>query len=557
MKTTYHHSLRWIVTKEYQSVLSPHTLNQIINLERIKEQKIVRTLPSRTVRYLKPSLPEIPALYLKEYHLPTFFDGIKNILLSPAEREWYIVKKIAKKNVPTFTPLAVGKLRRFGLLKKNYLISKSIDGAKPLKAYVHEGYSNQADSDVLERRRVTISLAQFVRDLHQKGILHQDFHWGNILIEKGDKGIVRFYLMDLHRVTLQPKLTDRQRIKNLASLNTSFYQKVRRTERLRFLKAYIEGDRRWEAHYFHFARLVEAMTDKMMKKMWHKRDKRCIKQNKYFIPFKAGTNKGSINRDFYNSELLGLLCDPDRAFSESVSTIIKDSHTTSSCFIPIKIGGNKVKLHIKRYNYQNIFYALKNLFLTSRGKRVWKVANGLVSRSIPTPQPIAFLEQRKGRFLIKSFFITQKIDQALPLSTLLQKGLSHTLTATPKRKNELLQQGAYTVRKMHERGVWHRDLKSSNILVQGKAGQKEKLYLVDLDSTRIKKRIKEENKIIDLSRLNASLLNTKTVSTPDRLRFLKYYLHVGKTRDQKVGEYWRAIVGQTQKKLKKSGRKFI
>jgi len=557
LKPTYYHKLRWIVKEEYQSILSSYTLDQVINLEGIEEHKIVRTLPSRTVRYLKPSSTEIPALYLKEYHLPTFFDSIKTLFFSPAEREWCAAQKVTQRNVPTFTPLAVGKFRRCGLLKKNYLISKSIDNAKSLKEYTHHYYLSQTISDVPERRKVIIALAKFVKDLHQKGIFHRDFHWGNILIEKAKQGALHFYLMDLHRVKLKSKLTDRQKIKNLSSLNTGFSHKSRRAERLRFLKAYAEENKRWESHYPHFARLIEKMTDKMMVKLWHKRGKRCVKKNKYFAPFKSGTYKGSINRDFYSPELLGLLYNPDQAFSESLCTIIKDSHTTSSCFMPLQIAGEKFEFYIKRYNYQNIFYALKNLFRISRGKRVWKVANGLLSRTIPFPLPIAFLEQRKAGFLIKSFFITQKIDHSIPLITLFQKGLSNAPTETAKIKNELLHQGAHILRRMHERGIRHGDLKASNILVQKRLNGKDHLYLIDLDSTRIKRKITDKDRAKDLARLNASLLDTKTISTPDRLKFLKYYLNIRRTRNQKVREYWKTVAYQTHKKLKKSGRKFI
>jgi tRNA A-37 threonylcarbamoyl transferase component Bud32 len=109
---------------------------------------------------------------------------------------------------------------------------------------------------------------------------------------------------------------------------------------------------------------------------------------------------------------------------------------------------------------------------------------------------------------------------------------------------------ARLIREMHARGIWHRDLKASNILVQEQVPDGEKLYLADLDSVRIKKRLDRKEKIRDLTRLNASLLSTATVSMTDRLRFLQYYLKTRKSRDRNIQAYWKAIAAQTQKKMK-------
>jgi tRNA A-37 threonylcarbamoyl transferase component Bud32 len=120
----------------------------------------------------------------------------------------------------------------------------------------------------------------------------------------------------------------------------------------------------------------------------------------------------------------------------------------------------------------------------------------------------------------------------------------------------LLSKVAQLVREMHARGIWHRDLKASNILVQKKVPDGEKLYLVDLDSVRIKKRLDRKEKIRDLARLNASLVSTTTVSMTDRLRFLQYYLKTRRPRDSNVQDYWKAIAAQTQKKMKHAGFSF-
>ena len=268
------------------------------------------------------------------------------------------------------------------------------------------------------------------------------------------------------------------------------------------------------------------------------------------IPFSSGTYTGFIKRNVATPRLLKFLNDPDRAFSDPASTIIKDSNTTSSCTIPHILEDSQGSLYIKRYNYQNRLYALKNLFRPSRAKRVWKVSQKLVACNIPTPLPISFLEQRKGRLLIKSFFISQKIDGALNLNAAFQQLQTDSSVQDTKQKKSLIHQVANMIRSLHDCGICHRDLKASNILVQRISKQAEKLYLVDLDSARIQKGIMENGRIRDLARLNASLFYTAGISTTDRLRFLHNYLRTSCARDKIVHTYWQAITEQTRKKLK-------
>jgi serine/threonine protein kinase len=275
-----------------------------------------------------------------------------------------------------------------------------------------------------------------------------------------------------------------------------------------------------------------------------------IKEDTADIPFASGIYSGFIKRNVATPRLLALLDDPDWAFSDPASTIIKDSNTTSSCTVPHILEGSQGSLHIKRYNYQNRLYALKNIFRPSRAKRVWKVSQKLVSCNIPTPLPVSFLEQRRGRLLIKSFFISQKIDGALDLRAAFQQLQTNRSNNDTKQKKSLIHQVARLIRSLHDCGICHRDLKASNILVQRIPKKPDKLYLVDLDSARIQKGIREKGRTRDLARLNASLFYTTGISTTDRLRFLHNYLSTTCAHDKKLHTYWQTITEQTRKKLK-------
>jgi serine/threonine protein kinase len=267
------------------------------------------------------------------------------------------------------------------------------------------------------------------------------------------------------------------------------------------------------------------------------------------IPFSSGMYSGFVKRNLATPRLLEFLNDPDRAFTDPASTIIKDSTTTSSCTVPHILEGGQGSLHIKRYNYQSRSYVLKNLFRSSRAKRVWKASQKLVSCNIPTPLPVSFLEKRRGRLLVKSFFISQKIDGALDLNTAFQQLQTDGSAQDTKQKKLLIHQVAYLIRSLHDCGICHRDLKASNILVQKNSQQMGKLYLVDLDSARIQKEIPKKGRIRDLTRLNTSLFYNTGLSATDRLRFLHNYLRTSCARDTIVHTYWQAITEQTRKKL--------
>jgi len=267
------------------------------------------------------------------------------------------------------------------------------------------------------------------------------------------------------------------------------------------------------------------------------------------IPFASGLYRGFIKRNVATPRLLAFLQDPDRACSDPGSTIIKDSKTTSSCTVPHILEDSKRSLYIKRYNYQNRLYALKNLFRSSRAKRVWKVSQKLVACKIPTPPPISFLELRKGRLLIKSFFISEKIDGVLDLHTAFQQWPTQRSLHDINQKKSLILQVAHLVRSLHDCGICHRDLKASNILVQRISEKAGKVYLVDLDSARIRKGISKKGRIRDLARLNASLFFTTGISTTDRLRFLFNYLRIFRAHDNIVHTYWQTIAELTRKKL--------
>jgi tRNA A-37 threonylcarbamoyl transferase component Bud32 len=551
LKTSPRRQPDWLVNAEYRETLSPAVLNRLINREGVRHALTQRELSSRTVTLLKTALPELPALYLKEYRFTTFAQRLKSLFGSPAHREWHTALRIIERGISTFTPLAVGTLRRFGLPVASYLVSREVDHARPLKGYLLHREHHDDQSGWEAGKAVTCSLARFVRDLHRRGILHGDFHWGNILIDARDLSDIRWYLMDLHRIQLKRRLRDRDRIANLASLGTAFRCNSRKSERLRFLMQYARGDERWKKQLGYFARRIESRSAEMLQHIWNRKVRRCTKGNKHFTSFSSPACRGLLSRACSSPELMKLLQDPGQAFSAPGRRMIKNSNTTSSCILPIMIAGDTAGIFIKRFNYQSALYALKYLVRTSRGQRAWKAAHALLARGVPTPEPVAYGEKRRRRMLRESFFVTRALAHAIPVSALFPGAGRRARDGRPVDRADLVRRAARLVRTMHERGIWHRDLKAGNILAEPMPGGGMQLYLADLDGIRVKDTVRRAERIRDLARLNRSLITSPALSARDRHCFLQCYLGAANRGDATLRAYWEEIRKETAKKLAK------
>jgi serine/threonine protein kinase len=107
--------------------------------------------------------------------------------------------------------------------------------------------------------------------------------------------------------------------------------------------------------------------------------------------------------------------------------------------------------------------------------------------------------------------ITDAFDQFIPPGSLFQG------------KRCLIRELALFLRKMHERGVTHRDLKGPNILVQEGGPWRYHLYLVDLDGVHLGS-VSWRRQVKNLARLARTFVHHPAVTRTDYLRFLKTYL---------------------------------
>jgi tRNA A-37 threonylcarbamoyl transferase component Bud32 len=140
---------------------------------------------------------------------------------------------------------------------------------------------------------------------------------------------------------------------------------------------------------------------------------------------------------------------------------------------------------------------------TSHSLERWKNTHGLRIRGIDTPQLFACSHR---------WVVGEWLD-APDLPTWIK-----TRYGALKRqeRDEFLRALARAVRTLHQRGVYHFDLKATNVLVQG-----YRFFFIGLDRIRFSLAVSDRDRISNLAQLLASLANP--ISRMDRLRFFHYY----------------------------------
>jgi serine/threonine protein kinase len=229
-----------------------------------------------------------------------------------------------------------------------------------------------------------------------------------------------------------------------------------------------------------------------------------------------GRMRGLVTSSYVSPEWLEILANPDSLFELPAARIVKDSPTTKAAVVTVEVGGAGHALHVKRLNRRGMDFTVKYLFQCSRARRLFRNHVALIERGVPTLQPIAAISERAGPFLRSSFLITKQIE-AKPLFTLWEKDL-YPSGNSPERRRKLMTDVALLVAKMHTAGVFHRDLKSSNILVKTDG----RPVIADLDGARMRSSVSYRQRVRDLARLSTSLVPLANMA--DRHVFLKEYI---------------------------------
>lgn len=180
--------------------------------------------------------------------------------------------------------------------------------------------------------------------------------------------------------------------------------------------------------------------------------------------------------------------DKEKALLQLVATFFNEGD------LIVKGSRNTIKSNVLDGEKVNIKYFKKpgavksviySFFRSTKAKRSFDYANYLLQHNIPTPFPIAYMEERSSLGLLgDSYYVSQQIDYDFTIRELIHDPLF------PER-NIILEQFAEFTFKMHEANVNFLDHSPGNTLIIKKTSGYYDFYLIDLN------RMKFENLSIE------------------------------------------------------------
>ncbi|MCP4714176.1 MAG: hypothetical protein GY868_03585, partial [Deltaproteobacteria bacterium] len=128
-------SITWSIDERYSARFTQTVLNDIVTRNNCSQEKVVRSLTTRSVSLLKLTPPDLPDIYLKSYHIPP--TKLYRSWLQPyGTKEWRVAQALTRSSISTCPPIALGLQKSFGLYRRAFFITEAVTDSLTLKEYI-------------------------------------------------------------------------------------------------------------------------------------------------------------------------------------------------------------------------------------------------------------------------------------------------------------------------------------------------------------------------------------------------------------------------------------
>jgi tRNA A-37 threonylcarbamoyl transferase component Bud32 len=208
------------------------------------------------------------------------------------------------------------------------------------------------------------------------------------------------------------------------------------------------------------------------------------------------------------------------AIRTGAATPIKQRNNRTAATTTLRVNGRELLVYIKEDDLaeMGVRKFLKDNIQASRPWKTWQRTLQLQAAGVAVQPPIAVLEYRRLGLVRKAVYVGKYASDAVSVARLL--GVDGPAGVD---RHRLLVTLADALRRMHDRGFYHGDLKAGNILVVQQPDRWD-IRFIDLEGVVAKRHLTDTDRAIDLGRLWLALLSLTT--QVERERLLECYVSI-------------------------------
>ncbi len=412
---------------------------------------------------------------------------LRHFLRSYARKEAENAIAVRQRGLPVVEPLAYARLDD----GRQLLVMRDETGSRTLQDVI---LNNRLTGKA--RHKLAQDVGEIWAKLQNAGIRHADAHANNFLVRQ-DGSIV---LADAWVLRSGDYLTPTQRAVDLSQFALFFLTHANLSDLLLFWGAYGRSSS-------FLPHDLEALRDEVFRRVPQafrrlagSRARRAVRHGERV---KVGPFTGYALTDAPAAQLEEIV-----AHAEALAPgphVLKQSPTAWT----LQVGDMVAKVFLPKKATR----PFRDFFVGTRAERAQEAAQALYHRGLDTPEIVAVL--RDGVLPDRSILVMQKITDARPIDEALA-------TMAPRRAREAATKLGRALRRMHDWGLRHRDLKRDNVWMR----QNGEFVFLDMDGIRQTRRGKLDwdRRARDLGKLDGSMLDRNAVPTGLRLRALDAYL---------------------------------
>lgn len=499
-----------------------------------KKEQAARVIKKGNHRIVERILLENVDLHAKTNYLHNMRARLRRFLRpSKAQLEFSVLRELGNAGVKSLEPLAWAE--KAPLFGESVLYTRTLGDSETLEEFWKKSWTTM---DPKSKHKICKHFSILLAQMHRSGLFHPDPHPGNILVMSHSLDL---RIIDLHNPIRKRNPTITHRKMDISGWAQWGNLRLETRDLVRILKHYLSASQLGDFKFWWNS--IASLALARQSRFWARQEPLCLHSGHRRFTRIRGNGKSGIALAEYGpmvakvSEFFS-----NRGIPQTPMPVLKSSPSSQVYQTPCEGKGIIIKVIPRKKGLKGFILRLLG---NDPAKRQWYWSNALRLRLLPTPRILGWYYDSKSK---RSFVLAEELAGALQLD----RWLEHT-GENLFLKRSMIRKMANAVRTLHQRGIYNRDMKAANVMVDSQMG----IHWVDLGgmghlaTTDILRRFK------DLARLAGSFWASPRISHSDRLRFLKSYLCSKEVRAGNWKRRWKFIEARALERIQvrvKAGR---